>query len=380
MNEDSCLEMPHLIQSQSGPETLIDDVRYLYFGGTSYLGLQTRPEVIEAGCSALREFGLHTGTSRAGFGTSRPLLEVESQAAAFFGTDAAFYFSSGYVSNHIMVSALAKDIDTVIVDDGSHFCVQEAAMMSGKEVVTFAHRDPEDLARVVDGRGRVLIMADAVGPSAGTVAPVMSYLSVLSRCAGATLLLDDAHGFGVLGRNGRGLVDSLGLWQHVNGGDPADGVRLCVCGTLAKALGGFGGIIPGTTEFIERVRTASHYFDGASPQPPAVTAAAARALQIVMAEPELRAKLRANTLRLRDGLRAMDLEVPDTETAHFGVTLANADRMRSVHLDLKSRGILVPYVPAYSGIPAEGVLRIAVFATHSSEQIDQLLDVLREIL
>jgi 7-keto-8-aminopelargonate synthetase-like enzyme len=204
---------------------------------------------------------------------------------------------------------------------------------------------------------------------------------VLGEVTGATLLLDDAHGFGVLGEAGRGLFEAQGLWRHVNGGDEAaGGVRLAVCGTLAKALGGFGGIIPGTRDFVSAARRASHYFDGASPQPPAVTAAAARALEIVAAEPELRHALRENSRRLRDGLRSLGLPVPDTETAQCGVTLGDAERMRALHAALKRRGILVPYVPAYSGIPLAGVLRFAVFATHTSEQIDRLVAEIRELI
>ena len=369
-----------MIQSPTGPRTTIDGTCYLYFGGTGYLGLQARPEVIEAGCNALREFGLHTGTSRSGYGSSRPLLEVETKAAEFFGKEAAFYFSTGYVANHIMVSALSKDADVVVVDDGAHFCVKEAALLAGKEVLTFAHRNPQDLARVVACRGRVLVMADAVGPSSGSVAPLAEFLDVLAGASSATLLLDDAHGFGVMGEHGRGLYESLGYWQHVNGGEPLNGVNLTVCGTLAKALGGFGGIIPGSREFVARMRESSHYFEGASPQPSAVTAASAKALEIVMAEPELRSSLQANSLRLREGLRGLGLRVSDTGTAQFGVALESGARMQAVHDALKARGILVPYIAVYSGIPAGGVLRFATFANHTFAQIDHLLAELRAIL
>lgn len=372
--------LPNLMQSRSGPETVIDGVRYLYFGGTSYLGIQAREEVIQAGCSAFRELGMNTGTSRAGYGTSQPLVDVEARAAEFFGTEDAFYFGSGYVANHVMISALAELAEVVIVDEGSHFCVREAAQLCGTEILTFSHRKATDLARIVAGRDHVLVMADAVGPSSGTLAPVTDYLEVLGETTGATLLLDDAHGFGVLGKHGRGLFDALGLWEHVNGGPQAGGVRLAVCGTLAKALGGFGGIIPGTHEFVEQARHASHYFDGASPQPPAITAASARALEIVMAEPTLRSDLRANTLRLRAGLRDLGWKVPETETAHFGVTLGDATQMRSLHAALRKRGILVPYIPTYSGIPEAGVLRLAVFANHTFEQIDTLLACLHDLL
>lgn len=369
-----------LMESPPGPETVIDGVRYLYFAGTSYFGLAAHPEVIEAGCEALRKYGMHSATTRARFGTTPPVLEVERRAAEYFGTDAAFYFNSGYVANHIMASALDPHVDAVVVDDGAHYCVQEASRLAGKAVTLFRHRDPDDLAKqLVDAR-RVLVMADAVGPSSGLLAPVKDYLRVLEKCEYAALLLDDAHGFGVLGPKGRGLLDELGLWEKANRPPASEGVGLFVCGTLAKALGGFGGIISGTHDFIDQAREASHYFDGASSPASPVAGATAKALEIVMKQPFLRELVRENSARLRKGLRSLGLKVPEGPTAHFGVTVGDATNMRCIHEALKAQHIMVPYVGAYSGIPDAGVLRFAVFADHTPEQIDHLIAVLREIL
>lgn len=369
-----------LMQSAPGPETIIDGVRYLYFGGTSYLGLANHPEVIEAGCAALRRYGVHSATTRARFGTNPPVLEVERRAAEFFGTEDAFYFGSGYQSNHILVAALAADADVVLVDEAAHYCVLEATRLAGIPVHTFRHRDPTDLRRVAAPHHRVLVLADGVNPSTGTEAPVREYLAALANRQYATLLLDDAHGFGVLGEHGRGLLDELNLWPHVNGGPAVNGVRLCVGGTLAKALGGFGGIIPGTREFVERARKSSHYFDGASAPASAEAGATAKALELVLREPELRDRLRTNVRHVRAGLRELGLIVPDGDTANFGVTVGDAANMRRIHEALKARGIMLPYVGAYSGLPPEGVLRFAIFATHTTAQLDRLLAELRAVL
>jgi len=369
-----------LMESAPGPEAVIDGVRYLYFGGTSYLGLAGRPEVIEAGCEALRRHGVHTATSRAGYGNSRPVLEVERLAAAFFGTEDAFYFGSGYAANHILVAALAPQAEAVLVDEAAHYCVWEAARLSGLPVTAFRHRNPEDLARHVRGRERVLVMADAVGPATGQLAPLDGYREALAGMRRAWLLLDDAHGFGVLGASGRGLLDEPNLWPWVNTWPPADGVRLHVVGTLAKALGGFGGIIPGSRAFLDQVRKSSHYFDGASAPAAPVAGASAKALEIVSAEPRLRDGLRKNVQRLRDGLRRLGLEVPRGLAAQTGVGIGNAVNMRRIHGALKSRGILVPYFGAYSGLPPDGLLRIAVFANHTPEQVDRLLSELGALI
>lgn len=372
--------MPNLMQSPVGPEVTIDGVRYLYFGGSCYLCMQAHPEVVEAGVQGLRSHGLHTGTSRAGFGTCQALLDVERLAALYFGVEDAYYFGSGYVANHVMVSMLGADVDAILIDEAAHFSGQEAARVAGKTVIPFSHGDPRALRKATEPYSRVLVMADAVGPSSGVIAPVAAYLEILSKVPESRLLLDDAHGFGVLGENGRGLLEELGLWKHVNGGVLWNGVELAVCGTLAKALGGFGGVIPGSQAFVTAARQASHYYEGATPQPPAITAASAKALEILISDCERRSRLRRNIAYLREGLFGLGVTVPEGASANFGITVGNGNQMKAVHKALKNQGILLPYIPVYSGISSEGVLRVAVFSEHSTSQLDRLVTALSELI
>lgn len=368
------------MESAPGPETVIDGVKYLYFAGTSYSGLHGNPEVIEAGCAALRQYGVHTATSRAGFGNSGLLLAVERKAAEFFGTEAAFYFSSGYAANHITVQALAHEADLVLVDAEAHYCVREAALLAKKPVLTFKHRDPADLRTKLAHGIRPLVLADGVVPSNGHMAPADEYVKILAEFAPAVLHLDDAHAVGVLGENGRGVFDHFGMWPHVNGGLPRDGVTLSMCGTLAKALGGFGGVIPGSAGFVDRLRKASHYFDGASAPPHPAAGCTLRALEICLAEPERRSRLQRNVTRVRDGLRALGVDVSDEPTPNIGVMIGDSAAMQQLHTELKARHILVPYVPSYSGTGPQGVMRLAVCSEHTPEMLTRLLDTLRELL
>jgi len=374
-----------VMQSPPGPETVIDGQRYLYFGGTGYLGLAGHMEVIEAACEAVRRYGLHTATSRSGFGNNPPTLEVERRAAEFFGQEAAFYFSSGYVGNHILIQALAGRFDVVFADAAAHYSLEEAARLSGQPVTRFQHADPDDLQRLLQQQRRPnerpLVLTDGVFSAGGDIAPLDQYVETLSRYEGASLLVDDAHGFGTLGDNGRGTLEHFGLWgPSVNSAARPAGPGLFVVGTLSKALGGFGGILVGSDEFVRQTRASSHYFDGASAPPSPVAGATAKALEIVIREPQLRARLRENVLCLRQGLRGLGLTATDSPSPVVGLAVGDARNMQRLHRALKEQGILVPYFATYSGTGKEGLLRIAVCAAHTSAMLQRLLSELARIV
>jgi 8-amino-7-oxononanoate synthase len=374
-----------IMESPPGAETVIDGRRYLYFGGTSYLGLASRPEVIEAACDAVRRYGVHSATSRAGFGTNPPTLAVEHLAAEFFGTEEAFYFVSGYVGNHILVQALAERFDAALLDESAHFCLCEAAQLAGKPITRFRHRDPEDLQgqlrKLAAAGQRPLVMTDGVFSMTGAVAPIEQYLRLLGQCGTATLIIDDAHGLGTLGEHGRGSLEHFGIWDsRANAELTTDGVGLYVCGTLSKALGGYGGILSGSRALVQRARSASHYYAGASAPPSPAAGATAQALEIVRREPQLRERLRENAAWLRAGLRGLGLAIDEWPTPVIGLAVGNAENMRRIHRELRSAGILVPYFAAYSGAGPAGRLRIAVFATHTADMLAHLLSELRRIL
>ncbi len=378
-------ETAPVMQSPPGPETVIDGRRYLYFGGTSYLGLAGHSEVIEAACEAVRRYGLHTATSRAGFGNNPPTLEVERRAAEFFGQEAAFYFISGYVGNHILVQALAGRFDAIFADEAAHYSLEEAARLSGRPVTRFQHADPDDLQRLLRQQCRPsehpLVLTDGIFAAGGDIAPLDQYVEILSRYEGASLLVDDAHGFGTLGDHGRGTLEHFGFWgRSVNSVAGPAGAGLFVGGTLSKALGGFGGLLVGSDEFIRQARSSSHYFDGASAPPSPVAGATAKALEIVIREPQLRARLRENVLYLRQGLRGLGLPAIDSPSPVIGLVVGDARNMQRLHRELKEQGILVPYFATYSGTGKEGLLRIAVCAAHTVAMLDRLLSELARIV
>ena len=404
-----------VMESPPGVEAIIDGRRYLYFGGTAYLGLQGHPEVIRAGCEAMQRYGVGSATTRAWFGNTPPVLDVERLAARFFGAEDAFYYASGFMSNHVLLGALCEMVDKVFVEERSHYSLIEAVNVMRLPAFRFAHRDPESLRAALKSqlqpKERPLVVSDGVFPVLGTIAPVTRYMRVLAEYPGSVLAIDDSHAVGVLGEHGRGTYDYKGLLTSggntlsatasqlavddasstigdsptVSGDSPTTttaptGVKLLFCGTLSKALGGFGGIIPGSREFIGWLKSRSHYFDGASGPAVPVAAASAKALELVMAEPTLRERLAENVRLAKAGLRWLGFATDETPVPIIGLRVGTGENMARIQRELAARGIMIAHAASYSGTGPGGVLRIAVFATHTHDMIERLIETLRKLL
>lgn len=360
---------PFLMESPPGPETVINGRPRLYFGGVSYYGLHGNPKLMKAGFEAWRRLGLGTATTRSGMGTAHIHLEVEAEAARFFGAEGAAYMASGYLSNTAGVQALHTTgaFDVIFVDQHAHLCIDDAALSTGVPVHRFAHLDPDDLEaqlmqKLTPGQ-TPLVMSDGLFPTLGRIAPLPDYLEVL-KPYGGLVWLDDAHPVGILGPNGRGTADHYGV----------DSDRVFSGGTLSKAFGGFGGIVPGPADFVDRVRRGPVMI-AASPPPSPVAAATLEGLELVAANPQWKQQLWNNARVLKDGLRRLGLDVDQTEVPIAAFTLESAERMQQVHTQLFERDIAIQY-SHYPGAGAEGVLRAVVFSTHTTGQIERLIDAL----
>lgn len=363
------------MQSPPGPETVINGKSYIYFGGTSYLGLHEHPEVIEAACDAMQKLGLHSASSRARVGTVQPVVDVERLAAEYFGAEDAFYFVSGYLSIWVILHALQGDFDAFLVDSGCHYSIVDAVACFAPPVIDFCSRDANSLAQQLAALPATcrnpLVISDGVFSADGSLAPVAQYEDVLASYGGGGILLDDAHGFGVVGARGRGTFEQAGQCASINS-NAEDTVQLFACGTLSKALGGFGGIVTGSQSFIQKLKSSTRLFNAASAPPSPVAAASAKSLEILLREPARLECLRLNVRRLKTGLRRLGLDIIDSPSAIVGLVVGDDRKMQDIHERLKQAGIFVPYAASYSG-GGGGFLRISVFASHSSEMIDRLL-------
>ena len=368
-----------IMQSAPGPYTMIGGRRYLYFMGTGYLGLHGHPEILKAACEGMMKYGIGSATSRRAFGNSQPIIDVEAKAAQFFGKEDSFYFMTGYLSNSVIVQALEGTFDLVVADESAHYSAYDAVHLSGRPVYKFISRDPASLDAVLrekctDGE-RPLVITDGVFPVLGALAPLREYYEILRTYPGSAMVIDDAHALGAVGPTGRGSVEQSGLpWETVNTNvQPENGPRLFVAGTLSKAFGGFGGIVPGSRDFISHIHEVSPYFRAANPVSPGVAAGCARALELVMENPGMITQLHDNTRFVRTGLRELGIEVADTPVPIVCVVLETVDMMKKVQSDLMKKGILIAYNPKYSDLGPKGGIRIAVFANHTQDMMESLL-------
>jgi len=360
-----------LLESPLGPRMRIEGKEYDYFCGTSYYCLHGHERLIRAACEAARKYGLGPATGW----DMPPLREVEELAAGFFGTPAAKYIVSGYLGNFFLVHALKEEHHVIFVDEVSHYSVFDAIRSVEKPIHPFAHLDPEDLRLKLKGHlgpGQVpLVITDGVFPVTGALAPLRDYVEVLAPYGGI-LCVDDSHGVGVLGANGRGSLEHWGV----------EGERCYLAGTLSKAFGGFGGIIPGDEELMERISQNVRVPVGASPPPVPAAAASAEGIRILSEHPELRERLWGNVAYLRGKLRGLGFAVEESPVPIISLRPVGDLDLSEVQKKLMQMGTMVKYVPprGYSDAPEMGTIRIAVFSEHSREQFDRLVEALRTCL
>jgi 8-amino-7-oxononanoate synthase len=360
-----------IMEGPPGPETILNGKKVLYFGGTGYFALHGHPEVIEAGVAAFRRYGVHSATSRTGFGNTPVQLELERKIAGFFGTEDSIHFVSGYLDNLFLIQALKDKVGAIFIDETSHFSIRDAVTSALKPVNTFKHRDPEDLARQIKAKLKAgdvpLVMTDGIFPTFGVIAPVPAYVKILEPYQGY-LCLDDSHAVGHLGPHGRGTYDYFGISNE----------RCFYAGTMSKAFGGHGGFIPASKAFIDHIKATCGAYPGATPSPTPAMAASLRGLEIVQREPERRERLRRNVARVKTGLKKLGYDMDDTPVPIVTWVLRSADDMKKAQMELFDRGIAVA-LSKYVGAPAGGVLRASIFSEHTTEQIDRLLDEVKRL-
>lgn len=358
-----------VLDSPVDREVVVGGKRYVYFGGNNYLGLANHGAVLGAARQSLLAHGLSAAASRETSGTSRAHVELEEALAAFCRKPAAAIFSSGYLAVAAMVAALRARADVLLVDERTHVSGRDAATLAGLDIVLFAHLSPDALARAAAALGsrRALVLTDGLFPQDGAIAPLDRYLEALGARE-AILLVDDAHGLGVLGASGRGTAEHRGV---------EDDPRVFTVATLSKALGSFGGCAPCDPALRERIRATAAYA-GATPIPPPAAAGAAAAVRLLAGDPSILARLRDNVARVKAGLREAGIEAPDSPAPIVQIAWPEREKLERAHARLRERGLLVPLV-RYPGGPPQGALRLTISAAHTADDAGRLVAAWRSL-
>ncbi len=356
------------LDSAQGVEITIDGKRYLSFCSNDYLGLASHPDLVKALIEGAQRFGVGSGAAHLITGHSYAHEALEEDLAAFTGQPRALLFSTGYMANLGVASALVDHGDTLVEDKLNHASLIDAAPLSGARLLRYRHNDIDSLQRRLSGidHGDKLVATDAVFSMDGDCAPLIE-MQTLCRCHSAWLLVDDAHGFGVLGKQGRG-------WFNDQLGQGSDNTILMA--TLGKALGTFGAFVAGSDALIETLIQQARTYIYTTATPPAVAWATRTALRLVREGDDLRAHLQALIKRFCTGAADLDLPLMTSITPIQPLLVGDATVAVNLGEALRKRGILAGVIRPPTVAEGAARLRITLSAQHSFEQVDRLLDAL----
>lgn len=353
-------------------EMNIDGEALLSFCSNDYLGLANHPAVISALQSGAENWGVGSGAAHLVNGHSAAHHALEEELADFVGRPRALLFSTGYMANLGVMAALLGHSDRLFEDRYNHASLLDAARYSGARLVRYAHGDVQDLQRRLhsSGLGERLIATDGVFSMDGDVAP----LSELAACAHgnhAWLLVDDAHGMGVLGAQGRGSLEHCGV-------SPAEVPILMA--TLGKAFGTFGAFVAGNEDLIETLIQQARTYIYTTATPPALAEATRASLRLVQQEPWRREKLQSLIARFRHGAEELGLALLASDSPIQPLLVGESAQALQFSERLRQRGILVPAIRPPTVPEGTARLRITLSAAHEEQHIDRLLSALEAVL
>ena len=365
----------HALESKQDTEVIMEGKRRIMLGSNNYLGLTTHPEVIEAGMEAYRTLGSGCSGSRFLNGTLRLHLELEAELAKFLRKEAVITLSTGFQTNLGIISAVVGLNDYVIMDKENHASLYDACRLSYGKMLRFEHNDMADLEaklqRVPDDKG-CLIVTDGVFSMGGDIANLPE-ICHLAKKYGARVMVDDAHGLGVIGEGGRGTASYYGLEDQVD----------IYMGTFSKSLASLGGYMAASERVVHYVKHSSRPFIFSASIPPANAAAALTALRILEAHPELVEKLQGNALYMRQKLNEKNIKMrPSNGDVVPIIPIYTYEEIPTLTIakDLYEHGVYVNSSLPPATAQHECLLRTSLMASHTHELIDEAVDIIAEVL
>ena len=366
-----------VLEDEQAAECTFDGKKVINLASNNYLGLTTHPKLREAALAATKKYGVGSGAVRTIAGTMSLHMELEEKIARFKNVEACVVFQSGFTANAGTVSALLGKEDFIISDELNHASIIDGARLSRAKILVFRHKDvahaEEQLASVKDQPGRKLVITDGVFSMDGDIGPLPGLCEVAEKY-GAIMMVDDAHASGVLGRNGRGTIDHFNVHGRVD-------VQV---GTLSKAIGALGGYVCGSRDLIEFLYHRGRPFLFSTSHPPSVAATCIAAFDVLEQEPERIEKLWENTRFFKKELGNLGFNIggkntPASETPITPIIVGEGRLAMEFSRELFKEGVMATGI-AFPTVP-EGKARIRTImtATHTREELDRALEVLKKV-
>ena len=364
----------HALESRQDVEVMMEGKRRIMLGSNNYLGLTVHPEIIQAGKDALEKYGTGCSGSRFLNGTLQMHLELERELASFLRKEAVMTFSTGFQSNLGIISAIVGHGDYVLCDKENHASIYDGCKLSYGRMLTYGHSNMEELEiqlkKVPDSAGR-LIVTDGVFSMGGDLAKLPEIVA-LAKKYGARVMVDDAHGLGVVGEGGRGTASHFGLEDQVD----------IYMGTFSKSLASLGGYMAASEEVVDFVRHNSRPFIFSASIPPANCAVALAALRYIRAHPELVQRLSSLSAYARQGLTRRGVSIRDSGevTPILPIHTQTAENTLITAMKLYDAGVYVNPVLPPATPPTDCLLRTSYMASHTEELLDEAMDIIAEVV
>lgn len=361
-----------ILDSPQGIEIESAGKRYLNFSSNDYLGLANHPDVVAVLQTAAEQYGAGSGSAHLVCGHSAAHHALEEELADWVGRERALLFSTGYMANLGVISALLRKTDAVFEDRLNHASLLDGGLLSGARFQRFHHANRNDLQRRLDQSTahRKLIVTDGVFSMDGDLAPLQA-LSTCAQQSNAWLMVDDAHGIGVIGVKGQGSLHVAGLNQSQ---------APILMGTLGKALGTFGAFVAGSEELIELLIQRARTYIYTTAMPAAVAEATRVSVRLAQTEDWRRQKLEDLTIRFQQGLNQLGIKPVDSTTPIQPIVLGESQRAIQVSEGLKQRGFWVTAIRPPTVAKGTARLRVTFSSDHQDVHIDRLLDALDQLL
>lgn len=354
------------ISSAQDPVVVMDGREVIMLGSNNYLGLTNHPEVKQAAQEAIARYGTGCAGSRFLNGTLDIHVKLEEELAAFIRKPAALTFSTGFQVNLGVISCLVDRGDVVYLDKLDHACIIDGARLGFGTVIKFGHNDLADLEERLRNRGNSkggLVVVDGVFSMEGDLATLPGIVD-LCRRYGCRLMVDDAHGIGVLGENGRGTAEHFGLEDEVD----------LIMGTFSKSLASVGGFIAGDARVIDWIKHRARSLIFSAAPPPASVASVLKAVEILQREPERRQRLWENTTFMGTALRALGFDTGTSQSPVIPVVVGEDRAAFVMAKRLQQEGVFVNPVITPAVPPGRALLRTSYMATHTRSHLERAVD------